>query len=82
MNNPFGIADELFDLMVTSAEKQGVHQSMAGSTKRPNANMAAPQKKATPDEGAKAAKEIYDSYVKAGFNEIQAFELLKLVLNK
>lgn len=37
-----------------------------------------------PDElfGAKAAKEIYDSYVKAGFNEIQAFELLKLVLSK
>ena len=82
MNNPFGIPDELFDLMVTSAVKHGVHQSMAGGTKRPNPNMAAPQKKATPDEGAKAAKEIYDSYVKAGFNEIQAFELLKLVLNK
>lgn len=82
MNNPFGIPDELFDLMVTSAVKQGVHQSMAGGTKRPNPNMTAPQKKATLDEGAKAAKEIYDSYVKAGFNEIQAFELLKLVLNK
>lgn len=48
MNNPFGIPDELFDLMVTSAVKQGVHQSMAGGTKRPNPNMAAPQKKATP----------------------------------
>lgn len=40
------------------------------------------QRKATPAEGAKAAKEIYNSYVTAGFNEVQAFELLKLVLNK
>lgn len=40
------------------------------------------QRKTTPAEGAKAAKEIYDSYVAAGFNEVQAFELLKAVLNK
>lgn len=39
------------------------------------------QKKASP-AGAKAAKEIYDSYVAAGFNEVQAFELLKAVLTK
>lgn len=38
------------------------------------------QKKTTPAEGAKAAKEIYDSYVAAGFSEVQAFELLKAVL--
>lgn len=37
-------------------------------------------KKVTPAEGAKAAKELYDSYVEAGFNEVQAFELTKLVL--
>lgn len=29
---------------------------------------------------AKAAKEIYDSYIAAGFNAVQAFELLKAVL--
>lgn len=80
MNNPFGIPDEVFDLTVTSAVKQGIHQSMAGGTKRPNPNMAAQQKKTTPEEGAKAAKELYDSYVNAGFNEVQAFELLKTVL--
>lgn len=74
MNNPFGIPDEVFDLMVTSAVKQGIHQSMAGGTKRPNPNMT------TPDEGAKAAKEIYDSYVAVGFTDTQAFELLKTVL--
>lgn len=37
-------------------------------------------RKATPAEGAKAAKELYDVYVSVGFNEVQAFELLKLVL--
>lgn len=38
------------------------------------------QGKTTSAEGAKAVKEIYDSYVAAGFNEVQAFELLKAVL--
>lgn len=40
------------------------------------------QRKTTPAEGARAAKEIYDSYVAAGFNKVQAFELLKAVLTK
>lgn len=38
-------------------------------------------RKTTPADGAKAAKELYDAYVEVGFNEVQAFELLKLVLN-
>lgn len=37
------------------------------------------QRKTTPAEGA---KELYDSYLEAGFNNVQAFELLKLVLTK
>ena len=78
MNNPFGIPDEVFDLMVTSAVKQGISQSMAGGAKRPYPNTL-PQR-TTPTDGAKAAREIFDSYVAAGFNEVQAFELLKLVL--
>ena len=78
MNNPFGIPDEVFDLMVTSAVKQGISQSMAGGAKSPNPNT--PPQRTTPADGAKAAREIFDSYVAAGFNEVQAFELLKLVL--
>ena len=78
MNNPFGIPDEVFDLMVTSAVKQGISQSMAGGAKRPNPNT--PPQRTTPADGAKAAREIFDSYVAAGVNEVQAFELLKLVL--
>lgn len=48
--------------------------------KKPNPE--ASKQNATPEDGAKAAKKIYDSYVAAGFNEVQAFELLKLVLSK
>ena len=47
-----------------------------------NPHPVAPKQDVSPEDGATAAKKIYDSYVKAGFNEIQAFELLKLVLSK
>lgn len=47
-----------------------------------NPHPVAPKQDVLPEDGATAAKKIYDSYVKAGFNEIQAFELLKLVLSK
>ena len=38
-------------------------------------------RKTTPADGAKAAKELYVAYVEVGFNEVQAFELLELVLS-
>lgn len=47
-----------------------------------NPHPVAPKQDVPPKDGATAAKKIYDSYVKAGFNEVQAFELLKLVLSK
>ena len=53
---------------------------MTASSKTPIHAQEQYQRKTTPAEGAKAAKEIYDSYVAAGFNEVQAFELLKAVL--
>lgn len=33
------------------------------------------------DEGAVAIKKMYDAFVKAGFNEVQAFELVKVQLS-
>lgn len=69
MNNPFGLPDELFGAILASAITEGM-------------NTAAPKQDVPPEDGATAAKKIYDSYVKAGFNEVQAFELLKLVLSK
>lgn len=69
MNNPFGLPDDLFGAILASAIAEGM-------------NPKASKQNATPEDGAKAAKKIYDSYVAAGFNEVQAFELLKLVLSK
>ena len=33
------------------------------------------------DESAAAIKKMYDSYVEVGFNEVQAFELVKVQLS-
>lgn len=74
MNNPFGIPDEVFNTILSSAIKQG----MAQSTKKPNPEA---NKKVPVAESAKLAKQLYDSYIEAGFNETQAFELLKLMLS-
>lgn len=74
MNNPFGIPDEVFNAVVAPA----VMGSVAPGMKKPNPD--AGTKKPSHQEGAKAAKEIYDSYVAVGFTETQAFELLKTVL--
>lgn len=47
-----------------------------------NTSVSGGIRKPSHQEGANAAKAIYDSYVEVGFNEVQAFELLKLVLSK
>lgn len=73
MNNPFGLPDELFGAILASAITEGMNTASNRSMKKQDV---------PPEDGATAAKKIYDSYVKAGFNEIQAFELLKLVLSK
>lgn len=80
MNNPFGLPDELFGAILASAITEGMNTANNRSMKKPNP--AVPKQNTPPEDGAKVAKEIYDSYVKAGFNEVQAFELLKLVLSK
>lgn len=80
MNNPFGLPDELFGAILASAITEGMNTASSRSMKKPNPE--ASKQNATPEDGAKAAKKIYDSYVAVGFNEVQAFELLKLVLSK
>ena len=72
-NNPFGLPNEVFDAVVASA----IMGNLAPGMKKPNPDTV---KKPSHQEGAKAAKEIYDSYVAVGFSESQAFELLKTVL--
>lgn len=80
MNNPFGLPDELFGAILASAITEGMNTASSRSMKKPNP--AVPKQNTALEDGAKAAKKIYDSYVAAGFNEVQAFELLKLVLSK
>jgi hypothetical protein len=80
MNNPFGLPDDLFGAILASAIAEGMNSANNRTMKKPNPE--ASKRNTTPEDGAKAAKKIYDSYVAAGFNEVQAFELLKLVLSK
>ena len=77
MSNPFGIPDELMEVIIQTAAKQAVSGS------RPTGfTQSDPTYVKTVEHGAKAAKEIFDSYVKVGFTETQAFDLLKCVLTK
>ena len=80
MNNPFGLSDEVFNAILVSAVESAVKQESRGM-KRQNPNIAQ-QQNTTLEKDAEAAKKLYDYYVAVGFNEIQAFELLKLVLSK
>lgn len=81
MNNPFGLPDELFGAILALTITEGMNTANNRSMKK-NPHPVAPKQDVSPEDGATAAKKIYDSYVKAGFNEVQAFELLKLVLSK
>ena len=57
MSNPFGIPDEVFDAILVSAVGSAIkQQNNPTGMKKPNT--ASPKKDTTPDEGAKAAKEI------------------------
>jgi hypothetical protein len=83
MNNPFGMPDDLFDAIIATSAKT-IAQQAAEAQKR-----SVPPKRPEPmtqnqsiEKGAEAAKKIYDSYLKVGFTEPQAFDLLKCVLTK
>lgn len=80
MNNPFGLPDELFGAILASAITEGMNTTNSRTMK--NSHPVAPKRDTPSEDGAIAAKKIYDSYIKAGFNESAAFELLKLVLSK
>lgn len=83
MNNPFGLPDAVFNAILESAFTGAIKippqskDNSKGNDPVMKSVMVVPV-----EDGAKAAKKIYDSYVTAGFNEVQAFELLKLVLSK
>ena len=76
MNNPFGIPDEVLLAMVNAAIQQKGQQTKSHRPENPfNVDLAAIAKKS-----ASTAKQLYDAYVEVGFNEAQAFELVKGIL--
>lgn len=83
MNNPFGLPDAVFNAILESAFTGAVKIPSQPKDKKPDGTPIVKLVMVAPvEDGAKVAKKIYDSYVAAGFNEVQAFELLKLVLSK
>ena len=76
MNNAFGIPDDLLIAMVNAAIQQKGQQTKSHTPENPfKIDPAAMAKKS-----ASTAKQLYDAYVEAGFNEVQAFELVKGIL--
>lgn len=69
MANPFGIPDEMFVSIVKTVMEQ---QTQA--KKNPTDLTDAAKK------SAETAKQLYDAYLAVGFNEKQAFELVKGIL--
>ena len=73
MMNPFGLPDEVFEMLVKEAIKQ---QTASKKSANPlNVDAVAMAKKS-----ATTAKQLYDAYVEAGFTQEQAFELVKGIL--
>jgi hypothetical protein len=74
MNNPFGIPDDLFIAVVKAVTEQQITKNPM-QEKKPFVNPAELAKKS-----AETAKQLYDAYIAVGFNEKQAFELVKGIL--
>lgn len=74
MNNSFGIPDDLLIAIVKAVTEQQITKNLM-QEKKPLVNLAELAKKS-----AETAKQLYDAYIAVGFNEKQAFELVKGIL--
>lgn len=84
-NNSMDALGALVGLGILGSVLDGVGDAeaikrMTASGRSPIHTPGQQPKKAPLAAGAKAAKETYDSYLAAGFTEVQAFELLKTAL--
>lgn len=73
MNNPFGLPDELFTAIIKTA----VNQQTKGKPENPFENIPKPDIGAMAERAATMAKTYREAFMKAGFNENEAFELTK-----
>lgn len=76
LNNPFGLPDEVMNAIITAAMKQSGQQTKNRTPENPFKVDPVDMAK----KSASTAKQLYDAYVEAGFNEQQAFELVKGIL--
>ena len=73
--------DKFMDELIKSAITAGLEQH---EKQMKNVNISKVKEQMTQksiDEGASQIKKMYDAFVKAGFNEVQAFELVKVQLS-
>lgn len=71
--------DELLRLLIASELKDSTKSALKKDADISKVNEQMTQKSI--DEGAVAIKKMYDAFVKAGFNEVQTFELVKVQLS-
>jgi len=77
MNNPFGIPDEMFEDIIKLALKQGIKPP---TMEKPKESIFSFDIEKEAKKSASITKQLYDAYVEVGFNEVQAFELVKGIL--
>ena len=74
--------DKFMDELIKSAITAGLEQHEKQMTKSVDIRKVKEQMtQKSIDEGASQIKKMYDAFVKAGFNEVQAFELVKVQLS-
>ena len=83
-NNEMDALSTLIGLGILSSglNKSGEVDAIKRMSTSGKSPVSTSEQKVSPNESAKEAKELYDSYISVGFDEIQAFELLTLVLSK
>ena len=73
--------DKFMDELIKTAIAAGLDQH---EKQTKNVNVSKIKEEMTQksiDDGAAQIKKMYDAFVKAGFNEVQAFELVKVQLS-
>ena len=74
--------DELLKFLMTSGLEDFVKQASKENLKNVDVSKVKEQMtQKSIDDGAAQIKKIYDAFVKVGFNEVQAFELVKVQLS-
>lgn len=78
MTNPFGISDEMMNCIIAMVMKQQQEQKKVTPSENLFKINLDIEKEA--EKSAKITKALYDTFVKVGFTEVQAFEIIKNII--